>query len=63
MQYADGLLANIQAIITGSVGESRQKFDEMFSALQTVFNECEVNRSQLQGSMSYEDEAETEETN
>ena len=62
MQYADSLLANIQAIITGSVGDSRQRFDEMFGALQSVYDECSVNRSQLQVNPAYDIEN-TEESN
>ena len=48
MQYADGLLANIQEIISGSAGESKQRFDQMFISLQHVYDECTDSRSQLQ---------------
>lgn len=47
MQYADGLLAEIQNIISGTASESRQKLEQMFSSLESVYNECAANRSQL----------------
>ena len=48
MQYADGLLANIQEVISGSAGQSKQLFDQMFISLQHVYDECSDSRSQLQ---------------
>jgi cell division septum initiation protein DivIVA len=54
MQYADSLLANIQNIISGSAGDSRQRFEQMFDSLEAVYQECETNRSQLQVNSSYE---------
>ena len=47
MQYADGLLENIQNIISGTATDSRQKLDQMFNALESVYYECVTNRSQL----------------
>ncbi len=54
LQYADSLLANIQNIVSSSVGDSRQKFEQMFDALEGVYEECATNRSQLQVNSSYE---------
>ena len=48
MQYTDGLLANIQDIISGSAGESKQRFDQLFISLQNVYDECSERRGQLQ---------------
>ena len=48
MQYADGLLSNIQEIISVNAGESKQRFDQMFISLQHVYDECSESRSQLQ---------------
>ena len=48
MQYTDGLLANIQDIISGSAGESKQRLDQLFISLQNVYDECSESRSQLQ---------------
>ncbi len=47
MQYADSLLSEIQGIISGSLSDSRQKLDEMFNSLDSIYNECAANRSQL----------------
>ncbi len=54
LQYADSLLANIQNIVSGSVGDSRTKFEQMFDALENVYQECATNRSQLQVNSSYD---------
>ncbi|MDD5833132.1 MAG: vacuolar family H+-ATPase subunit H [Clostridiales bacterium] len=47
LQYADGLLADIQNIIAGTAGESRQRLDQMFDSLESVYRQCSENRSQL----------------
>lgn len=47
MQYTDSLLAEVQNIVTGSAAESKRKMDEMFAAIESVYNECSLNRSQL----------------
>ena len=47
MQYTDSLLAEVQDVISGTVSESRQKLDQMFSSLDSLYNECATNRSQL----------------
>ncbi len=48
LQYTDSLLAEIQNTIAAHANESRQKLNDMFSSLETVFNECENSRNQLQ---------------
>ena len=45
--YADGLLADIQGIISSTAGDSRQKLDQMFDSLESVYHQCAENRSQL----------------
>ncbi|MDO4962430.1 MAG: vacuolar family H+-ATPase subunit H, partial [Eubacteriales bacterium] len=57
MQYADSLLANIQSIISVSAGDTRQRFDSMFDSLQSLYEECTVNRNSLHVSPAYENEA------
>ena len=58
LQYTDSLLAKIQNTISVQAGESKKRMDDMFSSLETVFNECEDNRRQLQtDGNSYETEA------
>ncbi len=57
MQYTDGLLANIQNIISGTAGESKQRYDAMFDSLQQVYNECGASRDQLQLSYPSENSA------
>ena len=52
LQYTDSLLAEIQNTIAAHANESRQKLDDMFSSLETVFNECENSRNQLQAGES-----------
>lgn len=47
MQYTDSLLAEVQNIISGTVSDSRQKLDQMFTSLDSLYNECAANRSQL----------------
>lgn len=47
MQYADNLLADIQNIISGTAAEGRQRMEQMFDSLESVYNECATNRSQL----------------
>lgn len=47
IQYTDGLLAQVQDIITGSAADGKRRFDEMFNAIESVYTECAENRSQL----------------
>lgn len=57
LQYTDSLLANIQNTIAAHAADSKQKLDDMFTSLQTVFDECEENRNQLRvGQDNYETE-------
>ncbi len=48
MQYTDGLLSNIQSIISDTAGESKQRYDHMFASLQQVYDKCSASRDQLQ---------------
>ena len=48
LQYTDSLLAEIQNTIAAHANESKQKLDDMFASLETVFNECDNSRRQLQ---------------
>ena len=57
LQYTDSLLANIQDTISAHAAESKQKLDDMFASLQTVFDECEQSRGELKTSVdNYEAE-------
>ena len=48
VQYTDSLLANVQNLLSSTVGESRQKYDDMFNSLQNAYELCGQNRSELQ---------------
>lgn len=47
MQYADNLLAGIQNMVSSAASDSRQKLEQMFDSLESVYSECANNRSQL----------------
>lgn len=47
MQYADNLLAGIQGIISGTAADGRKQMEQLFDSLESVYNECATNRSQL----------------
>ncbi len=57
MQYADNLLAGIQNIISGTAADGRKQMEQLFDSLESVYNECATNRSQLVITNSQEQQA------
>lgn len=62
IQYTDSLLQEIQGIISTHASESRTRLDQMFSSLESIYNECSENRSKLGVTGAATDTDETERT-
>ena len=62
IQYTDSLLQEIQGIISTHASESRTRLDQMFSSLESIYNECSENRSKLGVTGAAADTDETERT-
>lgn len=62
IQYTDSLLQEIQGIISNHASESRTRLDQMFSSLESIYNECSENRSKLGVTGTAADTDETERT-
>ncbi len=47
ISYTDSLLQEIQNIISVNASEGKSRFDQMFNSLETLYSECDENRSKL----------------
>ena len=57
VQYTDSLLANVQNLLSSTVGESRQKYEDMFRSLESAYDICGQNRSELQRGLEQAEQA------